>query len=321
MSHWLECSITQSRLGYIDSIIESNIDGTDSNFRELNLHTIRKGGKKLRPSLYFLSLSTGNYYDKEFLYPAAALELIHIASLYHDDVMDHAEFRRNSVSINAKWGNVNTVYCGNYLFSKAISILSQYGKGINETTCHYVSELCLGQLKESENAYNPHIPYEDHLDIIKKKTASLFKLPCIIGATISRAEDNIIEALTTYSENIGIAFQFIDDLLDLRGDSSKTGKKLGTDLNEGIYTYATLYALKNDRYHQALSDILLMEHLTDSDVREAIEIIRESGGLEEANERAEDYIQKGIEALSILPESNAKQSLLNLASFIISRDH
>lgn len=320
-SQWLECTLSLSRLGYLDSIIESHIDTSDANFRELTLHTTRKGGKMLRPSLYFLALNTGSYYDKELLYPAAALELIHVASLYHDDVMDRAEFRRNDISVNAKWGNVNTVYSGNYLFSRAISLMSDYSMGINEITCQYVSDLCLGQLKESENAYNLQLTYEDHLDIIRKKTASLFQLPCIVGSTLGRSSNTVMDALMVYSENIGIAFQLMDDLLDLNGDPIKTGKHLGTDLKEGIYTYATLYTLQLETYKNKLADLLLLEELTDADVHLAIEMIAASGGMQIARNKAREHIDKAVTALSVVPEGAVKQSLLNLAAFIFSRDH
>jgi heptaprenyl diphosphate synthase len=321
-SNWLQCSSTKSRLAYIDSIIESTIDTRDANFRRLALHTAKKGGKKLRPSLYFLSLNIGDYYDNELLYPAAALELIHIASLYHDDVMDRAELRRNSISVNAKWGNVNTVYSGNYLFSKAISMLSNYNNTrINEITCQYVSDLCLGQLKETENAYNLHVTKEEHLDIIKKKTASLFELPCIIGATLAQADSSAIEALVQYSQNIGIAFQMIDDLLDLSGNPAKTGKTLGTDLKEGVYTYATIHALHSKEHSKELSNLLMLENLEDTDIDKAIELIKNSGGIKVAKNKAQEHIQKAINSLSFMPQNTTKQSFMNLAKFIISRDH
>jgi heptaprenyl diphosphate synthase len=279
------------------------------------------GGKRLRPTLYLLSLNFGEYYDKELLYPAAALELIHTASLYHDDVMDRAERRRDSISANAQWGNMNATYSGNYLFSKAISILSNYSINVNLITCHYISELCLGQLKEAENAYNLHLSKEEHIDIIKKKTASLFELPCKLGVTLAGANKDTVEALYKYSKNIGIAFQMIDDLLDLVGDPAKTGKKPGTDLKEGVYTYATLHALNSDNFSERLSDLLMIEDLNDSHILEAIEIIENSGGMEIAKNKAEEHIQEAINSLSLEPENATKKSLINLAKFIIARDH
>lgn len=318
---WLSCSLTQARLSSVDAIIDTTIDVSDNKFRELALHTVKMGGKKLRPSLYLLSLNTGDYYDPGLLHPAAALELIHIGSLNHDDVMDRAELRRNAISVNAHWGNLSATYSGNYLFAKAISVLSNYNSKVNEITCHYISDLCLGQLKEAENAYNIQLTTKEYIDIIIKKTASLFELPCIIGAMLSGSSDNTTEALVNYAKNIGIAFQMIDDLLDLKGDSDKTGKKLGTDLREGVYTYATLHALGSHDSSAQLSELLLMEDMDDSSLQAAIDLINSSGGLEIARNNALEYIEAAVKCLDDIPDSITKQSLFNLAEFIISRDH
>lgn len=320
-SDWLECSVTKARLNAVESILTSYVDTSNNRFNDLALHTVRKGGKYLRPSLYLLALNTGGFYDSGLLHPAAALELIHIASLHHDDVMDQADLRRNSVSVNAAYGNLNATYSGNYLFAKAVSILSGYSMVINQVTCNYISDLCLGQLKEAENAYNLNLSPEVHLEIIEKKTASLFELPCHIGAILSGADTKTRNALLTYGKNVGIAFQLIDDLLDLKGNVNKMGKKGGTDLKEGVYTYATLYALHTQNGAAPLSDILLIEDLKDHDIEEAIAIIDKSGGLQLSRKKAEAYMVKGLDALAILPAGSTKASLVNLAKFILARDH
>lgn len=317
---WLVCNLTKARLSAIDDIVAFNISSDNQDFNQIIMHTLKMGGKKLRPSLYLLSLTTGNYYDKELLHPAAALELIHIASLYHDDIMDQAELRRNVLSVNAQWGNIDATYSGNYLFSKAISILSAYDKKINLITCHYVSDLCLGQLKETENAYNLQISIDQHIDIIRKKTASLFVLPCKLGVTLAGAAPHWANALSEYGENIGIAFQIIDDILDLKGDSPKTGKKQGTDLKEGIYTYPTIIALASENGSGELADLLVHESLDDVKINRAIQIIEARKGIEQAQLIARDYINKALSSVSTLPDTSSKKSFINLANFIIDRE-
>ncbi|MDO5972021.1 polyprenyl synthetase family protein [Flavivirga aquimarina] len=320
-SDWLLCNISKARLASINAIMEEIIDASDTNFKKLALHTARMGGKKLRPSLYLLALNTGDYYGKELLTPAAALELIHVASLHHDDVMDRADLRRNATSVNAEWGNLNATYSGNYLFSKAISILSQYDTTVNQITCGYISDLCLGQLKEAENAYNLKLSYEDHIDVLIKKTASLFELPCKLGALLSGASDDILEAITNYSKHMGIAFQLIDDLLDLKGNPHKTGKTVGTDLIEGVYTYATLYTLHETDHANKLTHLLTLDDMKPIHIQEAIELISLSGGLNAAKVKAKEHLEIAKNALSILPDNNTKTSLLNLTHFILARDH
>lgn len=320
-SNWLTCTTSKARLSSINSILESIIDSNNQEFRQLVLQTIKMGGKKLRPSLFLLSLTFGEFYDKSLLLPAAALELLHVASLYHDDVMDQAELRRKSPSVNDVWGNINATQGGVYLFSKAISMLANSGKNINQITCQYVSELCLGQLQEAENAYNLELKKEAHIDIIKKKTASLFELPCILGATLAGADRNIVDSLTDFSRNLGIAFQLVDDLLDLKGNPEKMGKSLGSDLKEGVYSYATLYALNSKKYNSELSKLLMIEDLTEDDIAESIILIEQSDGIKAAKREAQIFADKAKDSIDSLPKTSAKQSFLNLTDFIIARDH
>lgn len=320
-SNWLTCKMSKARLSSIDTILESIIDSNNQEFRQLVLQTIRMGGKKLRPSLFLLSITFGEFYDKSLLFPAAALELLHTASLYHDDVMDRAELRRKSLSVNKLWGNINATKAGIYLFSKAISMLANSGKNINQITCRYISELCLGQLKEAENAYNLKLKKEDHIDIIREKTASLFELPCILGATLAGANQNVVAALARFSRNLGIAFQLVDDLLDLKGNPEKTGKTPGTDLKEGVYSYATLYGLNSKKYGAELSELLLIEDLTEQDITELIRVIETSGGIKAAKRKARFYANKAKDSIDFLQITPAKQSLISLADFIIARDH
>ena len=318
---WLQCNSSKARLASISTIMEEIIDAPDADFKKLALHTARMGGKMLRPSLFILALNTGKYYGKELLSIAAALELIHVASLHHDDVMDRADLRRNSTSVNAKWGNLNATYSGNYLFSKAISVVSQYDASVNQITCHYISDLCLGQLKEAENAYNLKLSYEEHIDILIKKTASLFELPCKLGALLSDASDLVIEAMTIYSQHMGIAFQLIDDLLDIKGHPHKMGKTRGTDLKEGVYTYATLYTLQETQYADSLIRLLTVEDMEAIHIKKAIKLISRSGGLEAAKDKAKENIEIAKASLDIFPDNDTKASLLNLTTFILARDH
>ncbi len=320
-SNWMRCSTSRARLSSVEGIMGSYIDSDDRNFERLALHTVRKGGKKLRPSLYLLALRMGNYYDSELLHPAAALELIHIASLHHDDVMDQAELRRNSISVNSAFGNLDATYSGNYLFSKAVAILSTYGNQVNKMSCDYITELCLGQLKEAENAFNLNLSIDQHLEIIEKKTASLFEMPCKMGALLAHADQDTQQALISYGRNVGIAFQMIDDYLDLNGSTGQMGKKKGTDLKEGVYTYATLQALKRENGSSRLKDILLQEEINDKDIEAATILIENNGGLNLARMKAQTYIEKGLAALELLPKGKSRESLENLANYILEREN
>lgn len=318
---WLVCPKTVRQVKSLDRLFEDFVDPPDPFFREMVLHLIRMGGKRIRPSLYFLAASFGTRYEKELALPATALELLHVASLYHDDIMDEAEKRRMAESANKKWGNSSATYAGTYLFSKAISLFSLCSPSVNSLVAPYIAELCLGQLHEAENAYNVELTREVHLSIIGKKTASLFELPCLLGASLSAAGPEVIFCLKDYGKYLGLAFQIMDDILDIKGYPEKTGKMTGTDLREGVYGLAAIYSLGNDRYSGPLRELLLMEQPRPHDIDEAIRLIEASGAIEQAVNEAVSYSQKAIACLDSFENSKAKESLVNLAKFVLHREN
>jgi heptaprenyl diphosphate synthase len=318
---WLVCSQTRSALAKLDGVLRKAIETEDVHLRVMALHLIERGGKRLRPALLFLAASFGAADRDVLLRAAAALELIHVASLYHDDVMDRALLRRHAASANERWGNALATFAGTYLFARSSALLASVGHLPNELASRASVELCIGQLHEVEHAYNLDLDEQEHLEILTKKTATLFELPCRLGAHLSDASDVHTEALLRYGGRLGLAFQLVDDALDLSASTEQIGKAAGKDLREGVYSLPVLRALRRAPGCELLRPILGQARLTDEDIDAALRIVQESGAVDETLALARQYAREAREAVHILPEGAATQSLDGLAEYALSRSY
>lgn len=317
---WLVCQQTRSALGQLDAVLEEAIDVSDPQLCEMALHLIRRGGKRLRPALLLLAAQFGDPDDPRFLKAAAAMEFTHVASLYHDDVMDRAPARRGGDSVNMRWGNALASIAGTYLFARASALLASLGDVPNQLASQASVDLCAGQLQEVENAYNLELTEAEHLDILTHKTATLFKLPCHIGAYLSGASKTHTATLTAYGLHLGLAFQLADDALDLVGQASQLGKATGTDLREGVYSFPVLRALQQGgTVGEQLLALLGQARLTEADVQTVLQLVQESGTVAEALEVAIEHVKGAQVALERLPDNPACCSLSRLAQYTITR--
>jgi len=210
---------------------------------------IESPGKLLRPALALLSFSAGRDSEKNrdnIVKIASLIELVHTATLIHDDVIDETALRRHNTTLYAKWGEKISVLIGDFLFSRSFTMLSQLG--FSEIVCalaNTISLICEGELKQIERAYDWNLSEEDYLSIIKKKTASLFSFSCLCGGHLGKVAADEIRALVSYGLNFGVAFQMVDDCLDFVGDERRIGKSLGTDLRKGKVTLPLIYLLNS----------------------------------------------------------------------------
>lgn len=319
-SKWIDNSRVLAQLKVVDELIITSLSSESTIINQIRFHLFKGGGKKIRPSLYLLSLCYGSYFDKDLLIPAATLEMIHVASLCHDDIIDQSISRRGVSSVNKKWGNHLATYSANCIIATALKKLSQYDKTVNQIVCKYLKDLCLGQLNEAENAYNIDVDLEEYLSVIKLKTASLFELPCILAGLLSQASTETIANLKGFSYNLGMAFQIQDDILDLTGDNNKTGKQKGIDLVEGIYSYPTIMALSQEEFRNRLIPLLHLNLKTSDDIERAIRIIQESGGITLAKNAANLYLKRAKKHLRLLGENKSKSSFENLIKYVIIRN-
>jgi len=295
--------------------------GAHPTFREAVAHLFTTPGKLLRPTLVFLAARFGSLADREVvLNLAESLELVHTASLVHDDVVDAADLRRNIQTVNAKWNDDVALIVGDYLFAKAYALAAVLpNPEVIAIVAQTVFALCDGELAEVTAARA--LPTESkYLERIELKTASLYAACCQGAALLAEAEPEHVAALGAFGTNLGLAFQITDDVLDLVGDESEFGKTVGRDLAEGMPTLPMIYAVaERDGDSPALAARILAPRKSPDELRELLAIIRRSRGPERARERALSFHDAAVRALAALPDRPERTALRGVADFVVSR--
>jgi len=286
--------------------------------------TSRKG-KRLRPMLVILTsrLHNGVAMDTRQLKAAAIMELLHTATLVHDDVIDSSNQRRGLPSVNSIWKNKVSVLMGDYLFSKALlamlSLRSMRAYEIISQTAERMSE---GELLGVERSKDYWMEEDTYFRLIADKTASLLAAACQLGAVATSDDERDIEAMREFGENLGVAFQIKDDLLDILGKEKKTGKPLGSDIRDNKITLPLIYALKNATRGEARRIIRLIKKPRKKDnVKEIIAFVEEKGGIDYAMQKANEYSEVAVRSLERYPDTPYKNSLLKLVEFITIREN
>ncbi|MFF1304986.1 polyprenyl synthetase family protein [Streptomyces sp. NPDC058307] len=287
-------------------------------------HLVRAGGKRFRPLLVMLAAQFGDPYAPGLVPSAVVVELTHLATLYHDDVMDEAEVRRGVDSANTRWGNSVAVLTGDFLFARASHILADLGPAAVRVQSEAFERLVTGQILETAGPQDGRDPVEHYLDVLGGKTGSLVAVSCRFGAMMSGADETVVDVLTQYGERLGVAFQLADDVLDIASDSRESGKTPGTDLREGIPTMPVLRLRERAARLGLAEDIALCE-LLDSDLTddarhaEALAALRAHPALEQARRDTTRYAQDARAALAPLRECDAKAALMELCDAVVHR--
>ncbi|MEE1751799.1 polyprenyl synthetase family protein [Streptomyces sp. SP18CS02] len=287
-------------------------------------HLVRAGGKRFRPLLVMLAAQFGDPYAPGIVPSAVVVELTHLATLYHDDVMDEADVRRGVDSANARWGNSVAVLTGDFLFARASHILADLGPEAVRIQAEAFERLVTGQILETAGPRDGRDPVEHYLDVIGGKTGSLIAVSGRFGAMMSGADERVVDILTQYGERLGVAFQLADDVLDIASDSHESGKTPGTDLREGIPTLPVLRLRARAAASGKPEDLALVE-LLDSDLTddgrhaEALRLLRAHPALEQARRDTVRYAQEARATLAPLPECYAKAALEELCDLVVHR--
>lgn len=258
------------------------------------LHLLKAGGKRLRPALVLLSSHAGEQGRRSTDLAAAAIELVHIATLYHDDVLDETDARRGVPTAHSKWGTEIAILAGDFLFACGSALGAEASGEVPGILARAIAEVCEGEIVETAASGNPLLPAEDYLETIRLKTAALFRAACDLGGATSDAGPSKREALLSYGENLGLAFQVVDDLLDLVGDPHVTGKNRGTDVAAGVFTLPILYACDRD---PTLAGRLAAGERTMETILPALEAV---GAIDAALAAAEDYGRRARAAVAEL---------------------
>jgi len=293
--------------------------GAHPTFEAAVAHLFGSSGKLLRPTLVFLSARFGPTEDREVvLNLAQSLELVHTASLVHDDIVDRADVRRNVPTVNATWDDDVALIVGDYLFAKAYALAAVLPKPeVIAIVAQTVFALCDGEL--GEVASPPRLLTEAaYLERIELKTASLYAACCQGAALLADAEPVHVAALGAFGTNLGLAFQITDDVLDLVGDEADLGKEVGRDLAAGMATLPMIYAAADGDGNE-LAGRIVAPGKSESEVRELLRAIRASGGVERARATAVSFHRAAVGALAVLPDRPERAALGEVADFVVSR--
>lgn len=282
-------------------------------------HLVEAGGKRFRPLFTLLSAQFGDGRDDGVVTAATAVELVHLATLYHDDVMDEATMRRGAESVNARWDNTVAILTGDYLFAHASRLVSDLGTDAARIIAETFSELVSGQMRETAGPVDAEDPVEHYLTVIDQKTGSLIATAGRFGGMLTGASPEHIAALERYGKIIGAAFQISDDVIDIASNSAESGKVQGTDLREGVLTLPALYALGSDDVSPRLRQLLRQPLTDDALVAEALRLLRDSGGVERARDTLADYAARAREELAVLPASAARDACESIADYLVDR--
>jgi heptaprenyl diphosphate synthase len=317
----LESEVTAALVRVEERIVET-VDSADPFVAEAARHLLDAGGKRFRPMLVILSGYFGKPDPDRIADAGAVMELTHLATLYHDDVMDEAKLRRNAPSANARWGNSLAILVGDYLFAGAAELAANLGPEAVKLQAQTFARLVHGQIAETVGPRDAD-PIEHHLRVLAEKTGSLIATSSRIGAMVSGVDEPRLGALSEYGETIGIAFQLSDDLLDIASESAQSGKTPGTDLREGVPTLPVLYALADDDASpdaQRLREILALGPITDDALHaEALGLLRDSAALKRARQTVHGYADRARDALMALPDRPARVALAALCDLVADR--
>jgi len=284
---------------------------------ETSAHLVDAGGKRFRPLMALLCAAFGDP-DREEVYDAATVvELTHLATLYHDDVMDEAPMRRGRQSANSRWDNSVAILTGDFLFSRASDILADLGPDAVRIQARTFERLVTGQIRETVGPADGEDPVAHHLQVLADKTGSLIATSAQFGAMFAGCDQPTVDTLTRYGERIGVAFQLADDLVDLTSESADSGKTPGTDLKEGVPTLTGLMALR-DGADDRLAE-LLSRPLSDAEVAEALALLRENPALDLAGAVARQWADDARECLRPLPAGAPRDALAAVCDYVVDR--
>lgn len=304
----------------VDSVIRQSLHSEVTLVNQVAEYIINSGGKRLRPILVLLSAGLFGRIEEQHHQLAAVVELIHTSTLLHDDVVDESSKRRGQSTANALFGNAASVLVGDFVYSRTFQMMvAVKNMRIMEVLSNATNVIAEGEVLQLLNVHNADITDEDYLKVIHYKTAKLFEAATQLGAIISKASSDDETALSLYGMHLGTAFQLVDDILDLSGNSDEIGKNLGDDLAEGKPTLPLLYAMRNSSAEQSQLIRNAIEQGGLEQLPQVIEAVRNSGALAHVKKLAEIEAEKCCQAIAHFPESRFKQAMFALAEFSVKR--
>ena len=306
-------------LDKVEALLSSHIQGDYPLLIETSRHLVEAGGKRFRPLITLLASHFGKGQSDQVIAAAVVCELTHVATLYHDDVMDEAKLRRGVTSANSRWSNTVAILTGDYLFSKASDLLADLGPEAVRLQAKTFERLVIGQIQETQGAKTGVEALNHYLQVVSDKTGSLIATSARFGAMLSGADREIVETLTKFGEKIGIAFQLADDVIDISSDASQSGKVPGTDLKEGIPTLVTLQIISSKLEEDEELRHLLQSPIPEEKIAEVLIKLRQHSALKDAKSYLHNLSLEAKQLLEPLPAIPARSALEGLCDAVIER--
>ena len=308
-------------LAYIEKELERSVNSSSPIIRQASLHLLRAGGKRIRPIFVILASKFGTYSLEDVAKVAVSLELVHMASLVHDDVIDDSDIRRGLETVKARWDNRIAMYTGDFIFSRALTSIGEIEiPAVHQLLAVTMLEICKGEIIQIDHQRKTDQTIRDYLRRIKRKTALLLSSSCELGALVSGADPAIVRKLRRFGYFAGMAFQIVDDILDITSTDKALGKPAGSDLLNGHLTLPVLY-IKNDEKFKPFMQRSFNGTLTESERDEMLTYIKSTDAIEKAQAVSDLYLNKAMAELLPLPEGEAKKAFMQISAFIGTRKY
>jgi geranylgeranyl pyrophosphate synthase len=310
----------RTRLDQVEEALVKSVQvETSGLLSETASYLIHAGGKRFRAMLVLLAGHFGDPTDPRLVPGSVSIELVHAATLYHDDVIDEAETRHSVPAANARWDNTVAVLTGDYLFARASEVSTELGAEVCRLLARTIAVLCDGQIREVEASAKVDQPVSSYIEIIKRKTAALIATSCRLGGMLSDAPQERIDLLDGFGGALGMAFQLSDDIMDITSSQMELGKEPGQDMKEGVYTLPVLHALQGGQFSDELAHILSHGAPDGQLLDRALEIVRTSGGVDHARAAVTAEVGRAIDLAARLPDGTARTALIQLARYLAAR--
>lgn len=317
---WDKYKDIKDELSAVVSLMEANTKCRDKIIETSIRDLIHSGGKMLRPAFVIISSKFGEYDSKRVQSLAAVIEMIHMASLVHDDVIDDSKMRRGQESIQSKYGKDYAVYIGDFLFASCFKILaSSTSMKTIKVDSNAMSRICLGEIDQFNSKFSTNLSVKNYLNRISGKTAELFSVSLYIGAAESGCSENLSKQFWKIGHNIGMSFQIIDDILDYVSTDDMLKKPAANDIRQGIFTLPFIYAVQNNK--EAFRWYFEKENYTDEDVKNIIKLVDKNGGVKKAKDLADKYTKKAFKLIDNLPENPYKAILREVTQRLLLRNY
>jgi len=308
-------------LQMVEKEIRRNVQSKQEILTEISMHIIGSGGKRIRPGVSLLAYhAVGGQKPEEVIGIAAAFEIIHSATLIHDDINDGGDTRRGVVAAYRRYGVQQALIAGDFLFVRGFKLGGSLGQELVDVIADACTGMAESEILQGRYEKNPSTPLEVYIQIIEGKTAKPFEAGARTGATLGGGTSEQVNALGFYGLNLGIAFQIIDDILDITGDESILGKPRGMDFLEGKPTLPLILALNNGCNGLRLKELFVKNEKDAEEIDEVLDYLSHSNILEEARMHAQTYASRAIDSLEIIPESEYKEALIKLTEKVVNRN-